>query len=398
MHPNSHHSRSTPPRAAFSLVEILIVLAIIGILAGLAFALLGQTGQIAREAATKSGILYLQTALDDRMRGFDEITQPLVLADPDLPTKRELREFRKRVQDFYSRYTNANTPPRSSIPDDSPVWEIYVRKALFKAAFPQREEDLYGMDGVSDYENSPNTYVDDSPLLSRMWDSTTSNWATGSWKALDLAARATVPIDVTDDDRAESAELLYLVLTAGDVFGLPPTDLDGMDQSLIGDTDNDKNLELLDGWGKPLQFYNWPTRLFKANGTTYTATDYSQASVLVSGLPTASAPASQRAIMNRDPGDNSGLLTRMRDLQSAPRFFASNIALSGRPRPAMPINTSWFHDRDSYSVTLIVSAGPDGSYGMELPNSTASAFAHLGLVSSATDLADNISNRQKGPQ
>jgi hypothetical protein len=35
---------------------------------------------------------------------------------------------------------------------------------------------------------------------------------------------------------------------------------------------------------------------------------------------------------------------------------------------------------------------------MELPNSTASAFSHLGLVSNAADLADNISNRQKGPQ
>jgi prepilin-type N-terminal cleavage/methylation domain-containing protein len=179
MHPNSHHTRSTLPRAAFSLVEILIVLAIMGILAGLAFALLGQTGQIARDAATKSGIQFIQSALDDRIRGFENITQPMMLSDPDLPMKPELREFRKRVQEFYALYDASNTPPRSAMPSPSisPIWEVYVRKALFKAAFPQREEDLYGMDGVSDYETSPNTYVDDSPILSRMWDTAGSTWA-----------------------------------------------------------------------------------------------------------------------------------------------------------------------------------------------------------------------------
>lgn len=395
MHPKSDHTRSTLPRAAFSLVEILIVLAIMGILAGLAFALLGQSGQVAREAATKSGILYIQTALEDRIRGFENITQPLVLSDPDLPMKPELREFRKRIQEFQARYAGTNTPTTVT-----PVAaEIYVRKALFKAAFPQREEDLYGMDGVSDYENSPNTYVDDSPLLSRMWDTAGSTWAADSWKGRDVAARATLPIDVTDDDQAESAELLYLILTSGDVFGLPPVDLDGMDQGLIGDTDNDDNPELLDGWGKPLQFYNWPTRFFKADPAAgYTSTDYANASILVSGLPLATAPNSQWAMMNRDPGDNSSILTRMQLLQGSARFFASNITLTGRPRPAMPISAAWFHDRDSYSVNLIVSAGADGSYGMELPNSTTSAFAHLGLVSNSADLADNISNRQKGPQ
>jgi hypothetical protein len=205
-----------------------------------------------------------------------------------------------------------------------------------------------------------------------------------------VAARATLPINVTDDDQAESAELLYLILTSGDVFGLPPADLDGMDQGLIGDTDNDDNLELLDGWGKPLQFYNWPTRFFKADTAAgYTATDYANASILVSGLPAATAPTSQRAMMIRDPGDNSKLLNG---------YFTANITLTGRPREAMPISAAWFHDRNSFYVTLIVSAGPDNSLGMELPNSTASAFSHLGLVSNAADLADNISNRQKGPQ
>ena len=254
------------------------------------------------------------------------------------------------------------------------------------------------MDGVSDFENAPNTYLDDSPLLARMWNSASSSWSPDSWKAKDLTARAADPSNVTDDDRAESAELLYLVLTSGDVLGLPPSDLDGIDQNLIGDTDNDGNLELMDGWGKSLQFYNWPTRFFKANGVNYTATDYAQASILVSGIPNSTAPAAQVAMMNRDVEDNTSALTRMCTLQGIPFYFSSAFSLSGRPRQCQAFSAAWFHDRDCYSVPLIVSAGPDGSYGMELPNSTATAQSHLGLVSNSTDLADNISNRQKGPQ
>jgi len=397
MSPLSKPDRDTSPRNAFSLVELLVVIAIIGILAGLAFAVLGQTGQSAREAATKSGILVIQRILDDRIRGFENITQQMALADPDQPMKPELREFRKRVLEFRTRY-NAAYPMATLPAEPSPVAEIYVRKALFKAAFPQREEDLYGMDGVSDFENAPNTYLDDSPLLARMWNSASSSWSPDSWKAKDLTARAADPSNVTDDDRAESAELLYLVLTSGDVLGLPPSDLDGIDQNLIGDTDNDGNLELMDGWGKSLQFYNWPTRFFKANGVNYTATDYAQASILVSGIPNSTAPAAQVAMMNRDVEDNTSALTRMCTLQGIPFYFSSAFSLSGRPRQCQAFSAAWFHDRDCYSVPLIVSAGPDGSYGMELPNSTATAQSHLGLVSNSTDLADNISNRQKGPQ
>ena len=392
-------SRTTPRRAAFSLIELLVVIAIMAILSGLAFALLGQSGQAAREAATQGGILAIHSTLEDRMRGFDRITQQLALADPDLPMKPELRAFRKRTLEFMTLYNNPASPTPTPNPQVGQAdAELYVRKALFKAAFPQREKDLWGMDGLSDFETVPYSYVDDSPLLSRMWDSANSTWYATSWKAQDLAARATLPTDVTADDLAESAELLYLVLTEGDVFDFSPANLDGIDQNLIGDTDGDDNLELLDGWGKPLQFYNWPTRLFKADGATYVATDYTQASVLVSGLPPLSAPAAQLAMMNRDPMDNASRLTRMRDRQSQPRWFTADFKLGSRTNFGQLLGPEWFHDRDCYFVTLLVSAGADGALGMERPNSITSTSSHLGLVTSAEELGDNLSNRQKGPK
>ena len=47
---------------------------------------------------------------------------------------------------------------------------------------------------------------------------------------------------------------------------------------------------------------------------------------------------------------------------------------------------------------LLVSAGADGALGMERPNSITSTSSHLGLVTSAEELGDNLSNRQKGPK
>lgn len=415
MHPNSHHMRSTLPRAAFSLVEILIVLAIMGILAGLAFVLLGQTGQVAREAATKSGVLAISSALEDRIRGFENITQQMALADPDRPANKELREYRKRVEQFASHYTAAtppNSPPSVVIDWGTPnsrvaATEFFIKKNLFLSAFPQREEDLWGFDGVQDdYAALPSSNgiqsVDDSPVLVRMWDFANSQWYSDSWKARDLAARALSPTDVIDDDRAESSELLYLSLFEGDVFGLPPADLDGIDQSLIGDTDNDDNLEFLDGWGRPLQFYNFPTRLFKSAGSGASAvpnppspTDLTQAAILVSGLPSSNASTTQLQVMNRDPMDNAGVLYRT-GMFSSPFRLSYPTPINSpliRTNPAFDI-----HDLRCFHAYLIVSSGPDETLGLELPNSTASAFSHLGLVSNAADLADNISNRQKGPQ
>ncbi len=402
------HPRTPPARAGFSLVELLMVMAIIAIMAGLAFVMLGQTGQVAREAATRGGIQVINAALEDRLRGFENITQPMALADPDLPAKRELREFRKQTLRFVTLYNGgANVPPANQTLGE-PEAEVYVRKALFKAIFPQREIDLWGMDGVIDFNFSdlnPHTYtyVDDSPLLSRMLviSAGSARWNPDSWKGREIAASTSKP-------EAESAELLYVALTEGDVLGLPPESLDGIDRNLIGDTDSDGNLELLDAWGRPLRFYNWPTRLFKADGTAYTATDYNQASVLVSGLPLLSSPAAQKAMMNRDPADNASRLSRMRKLMASNdpmtypppveqyQWFYGDFNLSGRTNPGRALGPDWYHDRDCYYVTLIVSAGPDGQLGMALPN--ASAPSHLGLVTNAADLADNLSNRQKGPQ
>lgn len=395
------------PRAGFSLVEMLVVLAIIALLSSISFVVLGRTGEAAREAATKTSIKILSGALRERVDGFHELTAGVSQIDPELPPRTNNRVFRDTVTAFTRGFAIENsTPPNLH----SLAAEAYVRKTIFKSIFPQREEDLYGYNGVLD-----NGGLDDSPMLRRMRDFSAGAWRVDSWKAKEDAARAAAPTSITDDDLAVSSELLYLILTEGDVYGLTPSNISGIDSHLIGDTDGDGNLEFLDGWRRPLQFYNWPTRLIKDDGATYTGTvtvgsnTYTTSSLLISDLPEATtvgavvSSTTNRNRINRDPDD------ALRSLSpGSPAYFSLytaspgtfNVNLSSTTVPCQGFHPNFFHDRDTASRPLIVSAGADGVLGLYLPNVTgANRLARVLPTDEACQaLGDNITNQQRGPR
>ncbi len=400
------------PRAGFSLVEMLVVLAIIALLSSISFVVLGKTGEAAREAATKTSIKILSGALRERVDGFHELTASASQIDPELPPRTNNRVFRDQVTTFRRWYYNDHLPltmpPFTPQPQPSePASEAFVRKAMFKSLFPQREEDLWGYNGISN-----NGQLDDSPMLARMYPSGTLD--PDSWKGRNTAT-----------PEADSSELLYLVLTEGDVFGLPPSEIGGIDQNLIGDTDGDSNLEFLDGWGKPLQFYNWPTRLIKDNGVAYTGTvtvsgtSYPTASLLISNLPTAGGVASGvvatstsgRNRIDRDPEDPTRRLSSEPLITGAGTFTMRTLPGAGTLITAYGFQPAWYHDLNTATTPLVVSAGPDGTLGLYLP--TANTFN--GTTGSPNDgidrlarviataeacqaLGDNLTNQQRGPQ
>ncbi len=400
------------PRAGFSLVEMLVVLAIIALLSSISFVVLGKTGEAAREAATKTSIKILSGALRERVDGFHELTAGVSQIDPELPPRTNNRVFRETVAVFTRGFQYEN-PALNLHPLAA---EAYVRKTIFKSVFPQREEDLYGYNGVLD-----NGGLDDSPMLTRMRDISAGTWKAASWKAKEDAARALAPAAITDDDLAESSELLYLILTEGDVYGLPASNLSGLDSNLIGDTDGDENLELLDGWGRPLQFYNWPTRLIKDAGFAFTGTvtvganTYTTSSLLISDLPEVStggavSGTTNRSRINRDPEDALRSLTPLPAstffslYTAAPATF--NVNLNSVTVACRSFHTDYYHDPNTASKPLIVSAGSDGVLGLHLPTENGSSGTNdtnrLARVI-ATDeacqaLGDNLTNQQRGPQ
>jgi prepilin-type N-terminal cleavage/methylation domain-containing protein len=404
----SHHERRQP-REAFSLVEMLIVLAIIGVLASLSFVLLGKSGEAAREAATKTGLKILNAAIRERIEAFHDLTASGLYQDPDTPTKMKNRLFRAEVEKFMYLYRRGGGNMPRFFDQQA---EIYVRKTMFKSLFPQRLEDMYGYNGVLD--GYPNV-VDDSPILARMYN-TSGTAITGSWMQQNI-----------DSDLTESSELLYLVLTSGDVFGLPPSDLDGIDQSLIGDTDADGNLEFLDAWGKPLQFYNWPTRLVKDDGANFTGTltvanpnsppatlTFPTTPLLISNLPnvdstvgTTVTAQQNRNRVDRDPDDVLRVLSYV--VAQNPLRVSFNLRGSGAAYPAVPFTPAGFHDANTYSSPLLVSPGPDGDLGLYLPTDNPNLLGapagtdanHLARViateAGCQALGDNLTNLQRGP-
>lgn len=385
-------------RAGFSLVEMLVVIALIALLTSLTYIALGGSGEAAREAATKTSIKILSGALRERIDAFHDITSSSTHTDFDVPVKLKTRVFRTRVEEFQALYANAGNPN----PITPVQAEVFVRKLLFKSAFPQRLDDLYGYDGLAGR--------DDSPILTRMYSS--GSPITGSWIQQNI-----------DDKQSESSEMLYLVLTQGDVFGLPPADIDGIDNNLIGDTDGDGNLEFLDGWGKPLQFYNWPTRLLKDDGIAYTGTvvlgpnTYPTASLLISNLPLAGSTAAasttvSRNRVDRDPEDITRALkpNAAPTAVQAPLLFSFNLKRGLSPAyAARPFGSQWYHDANTASMPLIVSAGTDGVLGLHLPAEIGTILGDPGANSDRlarvihTDeacqaLADNLTNQQRGPE
>ncbi|MFO1008391.1 MAG: type II secretion system protein [Planctomycetaceae bacterium] len=396
-------------RGGFSLVEILSVMAIMMILASLAFVVVGKSGDYARESSTKAAIRILSGALRERVDAFHEMT--VSQADPDaLQTGSNTRVFQEQRSKFSRWYSRAGN---SGFYKSDETFDVFVRKAMYKSLFPQREEDLYGYNGVLD-----NGGVDDSPVLARMYSG--GSLIPKSWKAKEDAARAADPSNLIDDDQAESSELLYLCLTNGDVYGLPPVDVGSVDDRLIGDTDGDGNLEFLDSWGRPLQFYNWPTRLIKDDGVSFTgvvtvgANQYTTTSLLVTNLPRAgvTGPVSATVARNRadrDPEDPTRLLSRTSPqplIVGAGTFPLLTDAPSSIAISARKFSPDWYHDLNTVTMPLIVSAGQDGILGLHLPTENGtSGTSHTDRLARVihTDeacqgLSDNITNQQRGPR
>ena len=382
-------------------MELLVVMAIIALLSSLSFVVLGRTGEAAREASTRTALRILSGALRERVDAFHEITASATQVDPDMPILKNTRLFRDTVEAFNRWFALANPSP--ALQPHPLAAEAYVRKSMFKSLFPQREEDLYGYNGTSN-----NGGGDDSPLLIRMRDTVGNQWRPDSWKGREQASATSQP-------GATSSELLYVVLTEGDVYGLPPSEIDGIDKNLIGDSDSDGNLEFLDGWGRPLQFYNWPTRLIKDDGATFTGTvtvsgnAYPTASLLISNLPqvqSAGAVSStkNRSRIDRDPEDPLQSLYPGRSgyfvLYSASVTSTFNLQSPSGVIAAQRFHTNAYHDPNTATMPLVVSAGPDGDLGLYLP--TVSGANRLARVIATVDdcqaLGDNLTNQQRGPQ
>lgn len=185
-------------RRGFTLVEMLIVLAIMAILAALTYGALFQAQHTAREAKTKATIAKLHSLLMTRWEGF------------------------------HNRRLNINMSGVSTL-------QQLARRRL------DALRDIQRMEMPDHYEDI--TTVPNAGLF-----------ASGYQNSLRLAYNR--KLKATRTSPYEPAETLYLILTtsAGDE-SLTGQELNNV---TVGDIDGDGMKEFHDGWGRPIFLVRWP--------------------------------------------------------------------------------------------------------------------------------------------
>lgn len=350
-------------RLAFTLIEVLVVVAIVGLLITILGTTVSTSIRKAREAATTTLILKIDGLLDERIKGFERATKTPA----------------------FTNYINTTQAAliASGVPEITPdVLTAIARKNFFRQLFPQRFEDLAAI--------SPDANTNGVPdILEQLPGMTPANISV-------LVSQA----GPGNRHRTESSELLYYALTQMQSFGVPPVGESEFLDSEARDTDGDGLKEFLDGWDEPLRFYRWPTRLLKPNGPfggdgvpgnggasllaygTLGTDDVALAlaprdmrpiaGLLMSGLaPTPAFPLSQWDSLSEDPDDGYGLISTWVKSQYPFLGDVTNPAtvIPGRTAPlgTNAICEPQFPTLDTYHAPLVVSGGSDRLIGLFEP-------------------------------
>ena len=352
-------------RLAFTLVELLVAISIMGILASMVLFTLGGAQRDAKIAKTKATIEKINSVLMER---FEEY---------------RYRSVKVHIPTALTR-KNPNTGFVPINPRIAAGIRAIVLKDLMRMEMPDRMSDLEYTPtnvafNITDPDSGSLTPVDLNPssygftgryspreynILRNYFDlvSITEPCVTGI---------VSVPAVSTSNGRWESAECLYAILAHSTVAGGPA--LESFHPSEFGDKDNDGYLEFWDAWENPIGWLRWPAAYPSELNLSYKGT-------------TPAAPTSPDAF---DPYKTHSNW--------------NTVANGG------PTQKPWT------LVPLVISAGPDGVFGLEPTTSpptealidvgSVSPFATnqnayfpspdspaVGAVTNAAATQDNISN------
>jgi prepilin-type N-terminal cleavage/methylation domain-containing protein len=361
-------------RRAFTLLELLMVIAIIGLLMTLSVAVMAGFTDQAREEATSATIQKIQKMMEQRISAFE-------------------RAFRGSRRDAAMSLVRAHLedPDGDGNKIDGifgvsdVVVEILAKKALFRFEFPQRFVDRTLVNfGDSDVNVLG---LPDSVYFGVLAPKVRADLGLPDTTALDDPAIQTQAAVLfarhASFSETESSELLYFALLHSGNYGAASIDADLFTDQEIQDLDGDGLPEFVDAWGQPLRFYRWPTRLIDidapypfqpdlANLADPTDTrailpaERAIANIVMKGLPPVpfALPngGTPRDALMTDPDDPVGRL-----YAELERFDGSN----GTGVFADEYNEVNYHTPDTFHAPLIISAGSDGRLGLYEPNNTA---------------------------
>lgn len=379
-------------RKGFSLIELLIVMTIMALVLGLIYRATIGTTDAGRVSSTKTTIAKLDSILDERIAALEK------------------QSIRNAAVAFVSAYNNGGngvpSDPNEIESTSIPVASAFMQKLRFRSTFPQRLEDLYGLD------ETPNT-ADDAYLLS-VW----------------LTKTGGVLLPSGHDRKHESSKLLYLALMENQT---QMTDsVNPRHVAYLDPPDKEMGLaSFVDDWGNALRFYNWPTRLIRPGGhgaaieqNVFLNTAKPLTGIELPKTPTpipfpSIATTAGRINVNQDPSDPMMALAAARyrrdfntEHAADPNFFENPFGLAGwipsyrrsstntASAPAVsgtfpPITEANYHTLLTLHRPMIVSCGSDGELGLEEP--TAAGPLRLGMPKTGEEeyIADDITNLQR---
>jgi prepilin-type N-terminal cleavage/methylation domain-containing protein len=357
-----HHLHGRPIRRAFTLTEILVVIAIMAILAALGawgvFAIIGNQ----QRRNTENTIMVVNKVLQNHWKFVieeakkDTTISPAVqaLAAPD-PTG-----DRARVLWIKVRLMEAFPQTFAEIGQPTAPPFVYTNAFGTGVLIPPNTAGIQQR-YIADYQRKI-TATQPWPTPTTPTASTNTNTASTPFMATPSSACLLIALSANRDGSS---------LRQDDIkFAVKDTDLDGVP-------------EIVDGWGRPLAFFRFPT------GSNVT----SSGSDLQAANPAAAGAANK---LYADPTDSTGMLLTSAWLFASPfpngtnsrQLFEQNFHPVTWPFPAVQANNPL---QGTYVIPAIVSAGKNGNMGLSFPSTTALGSMNISV---AADEADNIYSYQ----
>jgi len=206
------------PRSGFTLVELLVVLAIVALLSALMLSGLASAGRSQKREATKRFIGRLSDAIMEAFEDFEDSAASLeIIRHPDFPL-----------------------PLIGLIVENDRVNRTEAIRYRLREQFPDswldvRPENYYSSGFGRSYDRYKQAVRQRN--ISRTIPSAEPN-----------------PNFPDPSPRFEDAECLYMIVTQSGLF---PELISQLRPAQIGDVDDDGAYEFLDAWGNPIAFLRW---------------------------------------------------------------------------------------------------------------------------------------------
>lgn len=245
-------------RPSFTLVELMVVISIIGVLASAVLMAMAGVMEQAKVVRTKAQVAKLHELIMTKWQSYNMRT--LRVAQPPLPAS-ATRRFPVIPEPFVDSNGNGKWNSSETFTDQNGNGGYDSGMARVRLDFLRDLMRMELPDRISDLTDGPAVFHLMGPVATPWPGSlpSPSLWLSYRRRA-DAAAKAKFGTSanwtMTWDTPNQGAECLYLIVASireGDSRGI-----DFFKDSEIGDTDGDGMLEILDAWGRPIEFLRWP--------------------------------------------------------------------------------------------------------------------------------------------